>query len=199
MNIRLKKNQMNNLIKNAKKQWLNTQISKPKKNNITTQYYKFIRQSPVVQFKNTPNLTKFLVKFGLRKSDVPYIQVPLKRNFYIMNAEPFKLENGPGLIGTPHMVRATGFYVNNKNGIGFRRLGLVNKALMNALLRRIKAVNVISKAAHQALNRPVFVKNNGTFNTNRVATRIAKSGKRVPVHFVGSRARKGLANFLRGN
>ena len=61
-----------------------------------------------------------------------------------------------------------------------------NVQLMNALLRRAKAANVISTAAHQALNRPVF---------NRVATRI-KSGKRVPVHFVGSRARKLYANFV---
>lgn len=74
-----------------------------------------------------------------------------------------------------------------------------NVQLMNALLRRAKAANVISKAAHQALNYPVFQKKNGTFNASRVATRINKSGKRVPVRFVGSRAKKGLSNFLRGN
>ena len=62
-----------------------------------------------------------------------------------------------------------------------------NVQLMNALLRRIKATNVISKAAHQALSRPVS------------ATRVNKTGKRVPVHFVGSRVRKLFApnaNFV---
>jgi len=47
--------------------------------------------------------------------------------------------------------------------------------------RRKRAANIISTAAHRALNRPVF---------NRVAT----TGG-VPVHFVGSRARKMIANL----
>jgi len=70
-----------------------------------------------------------------------------------------------------------------------------NVQLMNALLRRIKATNAISKAAHQALSRPVFSVGNGTFNLSRRATRINKSGKKVPVQFVGSRARKLYAHF----
>ena len=74
-----------------------------------------------------------------------------------------------------------------------------NVQLMNTLLRRIKATNAISKAAHQALSRPVFNVGNGTFNLSRRATRVNKSGKKVPVQFVGSRARKLLANFTKNS
>jgi len=153
-------NRQNDLIQNAMNHWYNARVTREN----TPNYYRFIRESPVVSFKNNANAIHFLRKFKLKLTNnnsygaAILKQLPKHRMFYIMVTEPFRPKFGYGNLGIrgiPSMVKAgnqnkyrTGYPEPNTYG-NIGRLGLVNKELMNRYLtkRSLNEPNKLSKGA----------------------------------------------------
>ena len=132
---------VNSKIADAINHWYNGHITKENK----TWYYKFIRNSPVVRFKNDANAIRFLKQFHVSNNNSNYHRgnstfagfvlqsLPKHRNYYIMNTQPFHVPYGNrGMLNIPGMVRVQNQTQTNPRG----RLGLVNKVLMNRYLEK---------------------------------------------------------------
>ena len=128
----------------------------------TTNYYQYIKSSPVIRFNTNSNLRNFLrnqfwvmnnssnnssnnnnnVKVKVRSGmNIIVNRVPLYRNYYLMNIKPFDKNLPRGFVKIANSNLRYSEFVD-------RRLGLVNKALMNRYItERIKTRATQNRAA----------------------------------------------------
>ena len=136
-------------------------------------YYKFIRNSPVVEFKTNANVIRMLKQFGLGGTNSNYYkgrntyqgaifrQVPKHRKLYIMNVKPFRLAYGEkGINKIPGMVKAW-----NQHSRNLGQLALVNKALMNRYLHQ-RSLEALAKQKYTLANAKKLVKVTNILNKN---------------------------------
>lgn len=138
-----------------------------------TWYYRFIRESPVVEFKTNANVIRMLRQFGLGGKNSNYYkgrntyegaifsQVPKHRKLYIMNVEPFHVPYGEkGINKIPGMVKAW-----NQHRRVHGRLALVNKALMNRYIHQ-RSLEVLAGQKYTLANARKLTKVANILNKN---------------------------------
>jgi hypothetical protein len=160
------------LLRNAEIHWYsNGYLEKPNK----TYHYRFIRNSPVIEFKTNANVINMLKRLGHGNKNSNYYkgratyagaifkQTPKHRKLYIMNVEPFRLAYGEkGINSVPGMVKAW----NQRRGIQRRegnRLALVNKALMNRYLHQ-RSLTKLANEKYSLKNAAKLIKVAGILN-----------------------------------
>jgi hypothetical protein len=160
-----------NKLRNAVNHWYsNGYLDKPNE----TYHYRFIRNSPVIEFKTNANVINMLKRLGHGNKNSNYYkgratyagaifnQTPKHRKLYIMNVEPFRLAYGEkGINSIPGMVKAW----NQRRGIHGegKRLALVNKALMNRYLHQ-RSLTKLANEKYSLKNAAKLIKVAGILN-----------------------------------